>query len=43
MLTLGVPSLVAAVLALKLTETSKRKLPTTMEDARVRIKHIVKM
>lgn len=34
MLLLGVPSLVAAALALQLTETSKRKLPTTMEDAK---------
>ncbi len=33
MLTLGIPSLVAAALALRLTETSKRKLPTTMDDA----------
>ncbi len=34
MLTLGIPSLIAAVLAMKLTETSRRKLPTTMADAK---------
>ena len=32
MLTLGVPSLAAAALALSLAETRRRNLPTAMED-----------
>ena len=33
MLILGVPTLLAGGLALRLTETSKRDLPTTLKDA----------
>ena len=33
MLLLGVPTLLAGGLALRLTETSKRDLPTTLKDA----------